>query len=80
MQAPPFTLALPTTLAELQSGWEIWLQFALDAGAINSAEQTQLERRGETALQELGVNLPITKRAIQRALFGSIASGTGTAH
>lgn len=36
---------LPTALAELQSGWEIWLQFALEAGAIGSEEQADLADR-----------------------------------
>ena len=36
---------LPTTLAELQSGWEIWLRFALEVGAINTVEQAELEQR-----------------------------------
>jgi hypothetical protein len=51
-QAPSCTshARLPAVLAELQSGWEIWLQFALEAGSIDSAEQTGLERRGSRAL------------------------------
>jgi hypothetical protein len=44
---------LPTTLAELQGGWEIWLQFALEARAISRAEQADLQQRGESALAEL---------------------------
>jgi hypothetical protein len=50
---PPVHARLPTALAELQSGWEIWLQFALEAGAISKAEQAELEHRGESALAEL---------------------------
>jgi hypothetical protein len=49
----PVHARLPTTLAELQSGWEIWLQFTLEVGAISSGEQTKLERRCRTALDEL---------------------------
>ena len=44
---------LPTALAELQSGWEIWLEFALEAGAIGRKEQVELARRGSQALGEL---------------------------
>jgi hypothetical protein len=44
---------LPTALAELQSGWEIWLQFAREAGAIGREEQVELARRGSQALGEL---------------------------
>jgi hypothetical protein len=40
-------------LAELQSGWEIWLQFALEAGAIGSEEQADLAERCTRALGEL---------------------------
>jgi hypothetical protein len=51
----PIHARLPVTLAELQTGWEIGLQFASDIGAISSREQAQLERRGRTALAELAV-------------------------
>jgi len=44
---------LPATMAELRIGWEIWLQFAFDIGAITSAEQAQLERRAGKALAEV---------------------------
>lgn len=44
---------LPTALAELQSGFEIWLQFALEIGAISATEYSQLEQRNVTALHEL---------------------------
>jgi hypothetical protein len=44
---------LPATMAELKGGWEIWLQFALDIGAVNSAEQAQLERRADKAFDEV---------------------------
>jgi hypothetical protein len=49
----PVHARLPTTLAELRSGWEIWLQFALDVGAISSTERDQLQRQGEKAFDEL---------------------------
>jgi hypothetical protein len=44
---------LPAALAELQSGWEIWLQFALEAGGIGNGEQVELARRMSSALDEL---------------------------
>jgi hypothetical protein len=44
---------LPGALAELQSGFELWLEFALETGAIDTAEQTELMRRCERAFQEL---------------------------
>lgn len=44
---------LPTTLAELQTGWEIWLEFAREAGAIGEEEQIGLAFRGSQALAEL---------------------------
>jgi hypothetical protein len=44
---------LPGILAELQSGWEMWLQFALDVGAISNPEQAKLEQRGRTALAKV---------------------------
>jgi len=44
---------IPAALAELQSGWEIWLSFACEVGAIEETERVQLERRNTRALQEL---------------------------
>jgi hypothetical protein len=44
---------LPVTMAELQSGWEMWLQFAVESSAIYRAEQADLQRRSEEALSEL---------------------------
>jgi len=44
---------LPGALAELQSGFELWLEFAWETGAIETAEQPELMRRCERALQEL---------------------------
>jgi hypothetical protein len=44
---------LRAALAELQSGWEIWLQFAFEAGAIGSEEQVELAHRMSRALDEL---------------------------
>jgi hypothetical protein len=45
--------ASPTALTELQSGWEIWLEFALEAGAIGTEEQAELADRCSRALAEL---------------------------
>jgi hypothetical protein len=41
---------LPSALAELQTGWEMFLQFALEVGAIGLAEKEELEQRGGRAL------------------------------
>jgi hypothetical protein len=46
---------LPAALAELQSGFELWLQFALETGAVGTTERMELEQRGERAFQELAV-------------------------
>ena len=46
---------LPAALAELQSGFEMWLEFALEAGAISTEERMELEQRCEQALRELAV-------------------------
>jgi hypothetical protein len=37
----------------LQSGFELWVEFALEAGAISMAERMELEQRCERAFQEL---------------------------
>ncbi len=44
---------MATALAELQSGWEIFLQFAQAVRAISEDETKQLERGGVGALSEL---------------------------
>jgi hypothetical protein len=46
---------LPAALSELQAGWEIFMQFALEAGAIDRAQGKELERRNRSALEELCV-------------------------
>jgi hypothetical protein len=46
---------LPAALAELQSSWELWLEFAVETGAIGTTERMELEQRGERAFQELAV-------------------------
>jgi hypothetical protein len=44
---------LPTSLAELQTGWEIFLQFALEADVIGQSEKKELESRMHRALAQL---------------------------
>jgi hypothetical protein len=44
---------LPGILAELQTGWGIFLEFALEVGAIGRAEKEQLVERSEQALDKL---------------------------
>lgn len=39
-QSSPVHARLPNTLAELPSGWEIWLRFASELGAISSDERS----------------------------------------
>jgi hypothetical protein len=45
---------LPGALAELQAGWEIFVEFALEVGAIDHTEKVQLEARCKGALELLG--------------------------
>jgi hypothetical protein len=49
----PSHARLPAALAELQSAWETWLQFAFEAGAIDAEEQIGFADRGSQALDEL---------------------------
>jgi hypothetical protein len=44
---------LPAALAELQTGWEIFLQFALEAAAIGKKEKAELEERSQRAFAQL---------------------------
>jgi hypothetical protein len=44
---------LPTSLAELQTGWEIFLQFAFEADVIGQSEKEELEDRMQGALARL---------------------------
>jgi hypothetical protein len=44
---------LPAALAELQTGWEIFLEFAFEVGAIGKPEHHKLEERSQRALDEL---------------------------
>ena len=45
----------PSALAELQSGWERFLQFAVEVGAIGQAEAEELAQRSWRALGELAL-------------------------
>lgn len=42
---------LPEMIAELASGWEIFLNFAVEAGAIPSDARTELEQKGTTGVR-----------------------------
>lgn len=44
---------LPAALAELHSGWELFLEFALEVGAIGRAEQEELQERSQRAFATL---------------------------
>jgi hypothetical protein len=44
---------LPSALAELQAGWEMFLDFAFEADAINATEKQDLTVRNERALDQL---------------------------
>jgi len=44
---------LPSAVADLRAGWEIFLDFAFEAGAISRLEQAELKDRWERALDEL---------------------------
>jgi hypothetical protein len=44
---------LPSALAELQAGWELFLQFAKELGVIGLAESEELKTRSEQALAKI---------------------------
>jgi hypothetical protein len=44
---------LPGALAELQSAWELFLEFGLEVGALNRSEKEELEERSKKALSQL---------------------------
>jgi len=43
---------LPSAIADLRAGWEIFLDFAVEAGAISRPEQVELKDRCERAMDE----------------------------
>jgi hypothetical protein len=49
----PSHARLPAALAELQAGWESWLQFAAEVGAINENQQQLLLHRAVNALSDV---------------------------
>jgi hypothetical protein len=49
----PIHARLPTTLASLQSGFEIWLRFAVEVCAITDVERDQLQQRSTEAFNRL---------------------------
>jgi hypothetical protein len=52
-ESVPTHRRLPTMLAELQAGWEIWLQYAVEIGAITHAEEQKLKQKAVSALTEI---------------------------
>ena len=72
---------LPAALAELQGGFEIWLQFALEVGAISTVERSDLQERNVHALHELAAHQVQYHQASDPALAyvsllrGALAAG-----
>jgi hypothetical protein len=75
---------LPTALAELQSGWEIWLEFARQSGAIGTAEHQDLLQRGSRALGEVSMRQTAYQQesdpAVRFLALLRAALGGGRAH
>ena len=46
---------LPSALAELESAWEIFLEFALESGAVSDPERNELAERARHALDEIAL-------------------------
>ena len=44
---------LPGAVANLQSGFEVWLKFANEVGAVDDVERMNLKERGQRAFREL---------------------------
>jgi hypothetical protein len=71
----------PGIVADLAVGWDHWLAFALEAGAIDQAQREALARRVWTALQEAGAAQAEHVAAAEpcehfrRLLAGAVASG-----
>jgi len=55
----------PEHLADLAAGWEMWLEFAEDVGAISPTERETLRQRGEIAFRSL-VAVQTATQAIQK--------------
>ncbi len=75
---------LPTAIAELRAGWEIFLDFALESGAIGREEQVNLAKRSERAFGELEVmQIPYHQASDPALRFLSLLRGalaSGRAH
>jgi hypothetical protein len=67
---PPFAshARLPTTFAELQSAWEVWLRFSGESGATSTGEQEELEQRAANAFAEVAAIQPAYQIADDPAL------------
>lgn len=73
---------LPGALAELQTAWEIFLDFAVEAGAIGAAERLALAERNNKALDQLArlqAKYQIHDPALRfvALLKAALASGSG---
>ena len=75
---------LPAAIAQLQSGFELWLQFALEHGAIVAAEHAEWKQKSERAFEELSVLQARYHRASDPALrfirLLKVAIASGRAH
>src|SRR5213082_254048 len=70
---------VPSALAELQSGWEMFLQFAREVGAIGLVEKEELEQKGGEALAKMAA-LQAKISGGQRSggtLYSPVAGGAG---
>jgi hypothetical protein len=71
----------PGILADLAAGWRHWLDYALEAGAIDQGERDSLARRawvallaaGEVQAEQVAAADPVTQ--FLRLLAGALASG-----
>jgi hypothetical protein len=83
-QARSVHARLPTTMAELHSGWEIWLEFAFEVGVITSTERENLGSRSWRALNELTAVQQSFQQASNPAFrfltLVQVAIATGHAH
>jgi len=69
----------PTAMAELQAGWERFLQFAVEVGAIQTTQQEILAQRNAHALAEVAhCQARYQESSESGAAFrGSLARGAG---
>jgi len=74
---------LPSALAELQSGWEMFLRFALEVGAVAAEEKEKLEQRSVKALGQLAAlqaKYHASDPAMRFVALLQAALGCGCAH